>query len=506
MSAESFFEYPVTRRYPAKLTWIILVGGTILITLFTFLAVAGNAYELDSRYTNDYNATIANKTWYQRQTFSWATDMETKCQPALLTIGGDHTTTNQGFHHEIESFRHETNASSIPLTASYRNGSLNTCQVQEIVIEFTRTSPTRFPRNRWTWGSTIARSTTQCLMDTDDGPMSVNFTSQLPSAGHYGDIPKSFLGLNDSSHPGRYLGAEFLAARYDRLSMAMGYSVPKDSESEEPKDDSDLASWASGTVTLTRNIDVSDYKSPEFFHCTASFPQSRRGLSSMRSSRTMKDWRDQWTPEAKANDRVFKLPDISIIVDVFGKTYYSLLLSDFNSTDEVKLTNALSTGDGLQYLQNINDTSLAEAIMQQNDTDSGKGTIDQKFDPATANFTQPLDFAQHTTLFSRYLCSIPHSKSAFKLLFAVVLADFVFISACWTGFGWVAMWWLGRKNPNLDHCIGCVNAGNNIPLARTPGSGIGGSYFQVYSDAEDEQRASASRLSSPRIARVHSGL
>lgn len=504
MSAESFFTYPVTRRYPSKFTWIILAGGTVLITFFTFIAVAGNAYQLDARYTNDYNATIANKTWYQRPAFSWATDMETTCQPALLTIGGDHTTTNQGFHYEIDSFRHESNTSSVPLTASYRNGSLNNCQVQEIVIELARTNPTRLPRNWWTWGSTIVRSTIECTMDTDDGPMRINFTSQLPSAGHNNDITKSFLALNDSSHPGRYIGAQLLAARYNQLSTAMGYSVPTTSKPVDP-DDSNGPSWASGTISLTRNNDVMDYKSLEFFHCGASFPQNGRGLSSMSSKRTMKDWKEQWTAENKADKFQPQLPNISTVVDVFGKAYYSLLLSDFNSTEEIKLTNALSTGDGLAYLQDANDTDLAEAKAAFGD--DGNGMISVVFDPTATNLTQPLEFAQHTTLFSRYLCSIPHSKSTFKLLFAVVLADIVFLSACWTGFGWVAAWWLGRRLPNTEHCIGCVNAAHGIPLTLAPGSGGGGgSYSRVSSDADDEQRASASKLSAPHIARVHSSV
>ena len=60
MTTTSFFTYSVTRQYPAKFTWIILAGGAVLITFFTFVAVAGNAYQLESYYTNDYNATIVN--------------------------------------------------------------------------------------------------------------------------------------------------------------------------------------------------------------------------------------------------------------------------------------------------------------------------------------------------------------------------------------------------------------------------------------------------------------
>ena len=60
MTKTSIFTYAITRQYPAVFTWIILAGGAILTTLFTFVAFAGNAYQLETYYTNDYNATIAD--------------------------------------------------------------------------------------------------------------------------------------------------------------------------------------------------------------------------------------------------------------------------------------------------------------------------------------------------------------------------------------------------------------------------------------------------------------
>jgi hypothetical protein len=197
------------------------------------------------------------------------------------------------------------------------------------------------------------------------------------------------------------------------------------------------------------------------------------------------------------------MPNISLVVDAFAKTYYSLLLSDFNSTEETKLTNALSTREGIEYLQSINNTDIADVKLII--SDKGGGTIGRVTNDLT-NLTQPLDFAQHTTLFSRYLCSIPKQKSAFKLLFAVVLADIVFLNACWTVFGWVATWWLGRTDSNAEHCIGCVNGTRDIPLALAPGSFGGGSYSQLSSEAGDEHRGQQGQLAAPQIVRAHSGV
>jgi hypothetical protein len=489
MPANSFFTYSISRQYPAKFTWIILVGGAVLITFFTFVAVAGNAYQLDTKYVSDYNATLANKTWYQKQAFSWATDMETTCQPALLTIGSDHTTTNQGFQYTIESFRREGNESSFPLTASYKNGSLSDCQVRDITIELLRSNQVRLARNFWTWGATVARSTTECTVDTDDGPLVIVFSSQLPPAARYGEISDNFLALKDTAHPGRYIGAQLVGAWYTKLVTAMSYSVPGSLDDT----DENAASWGSGAIVLTRK-DVMDYTSLDFFTVsTASFQDNNnRGLAFLdvsQSPKTIQDWKDQWTVPTSGGRA--GVPNISITVDAFSKAYYSLLLSDFDSSSEIKSTNALSTGQGLNYLQNVTDTDLAEvsSVFGEN----GDGRIRSYMSEST-NLTQPLDFAQYTTIVSRYICSIPRAKSTFKLLFAVAVADIVFLSTCWRIFGWVAGWWLGRKDSHVQHCIGCINASHDIPLALAQSSGGGGSYSQVSSDAGDERRSNRAGL------------
>lgn len=469
----------------------------MLITFFTFVAVAGNAYQLDTKYTNDYNATIANKTWYQRKEFSWATDMETTCQPALLTIGGDHTTTNGGLHYAIGSFRQEVNASNIPLTASYRNGSVSDCQVREIVIELLRKNEGRLMRNFWTWAASYARSTTDCMMDTDGGPLIISFTSELPPASRRGEIIDGFLALNDTAHPGRHIGAQLVAFWLGKLSTAMSYAAPGELQ------DSDAASWGSGIVTLARN-DLMDYESLDFFTVDASFQDDGGGLSHMHPPHTMQNWRDQWTPEAGPGKYNATMPNISTVVDAFAKSYYSLLLSDFNSTDEIKRTNALSSSHGVEYLQNRTDTDLAYVASLYKDKEDGR--IGNTYDPATVNFTEPLDFAQHTIIFSQYLCSIPRPKSTFKLLFAVAVADLVFLGTCWRIFGWIATWWLGRGDSHAQYCVGCVNANHDIPLTLAPSLGGGGSYSQVYSDAGDESGGRQGRVSAPEIARTHSGV
>lgn len=502
MAATSVFAYPVTRRFPSHFTWIILAGGAILVTFFTFVAVAGNGYQLQSIYTTDPNTTESSLKWFQKRPFAWANELETACQASLLVIGGDYMTTNQGFRYTIERFRYaekedsdavstEVNANvdsttsgvanNIPLTAAYKNSTIRDCHVRTIVIDLLRSDESRLPRNFWAWAATEARSTVECTMDTVLGPLMVNFTSRLPPISRRNEITNTFLASNDSNHPGRWLGAQITQSWYLKLSESMGWSVPVkgDKNIEES-----TASWGSGTITLTRNESVTDYESVMFFKIGFSISDNQGWLAFIPSPDTMQDWRDEWNPDTT---KTYGLPNISAVVDVFGKSYYSLLLSDFNPTEANQETNALATTQGLQYLQSVNNSFLAvDAYKLSLD---GKprpnlGTIPTYFDPQTENLTQPLRTPKYTTLLSQYLCSVPKEKSIFNLLFAVVLADIVFISSCWTLFCWVATWWLGRKDDTTEHCAGCAGKKDTLSTELLEPS-KGATYTRVSSESRE---------------------
>lgn len=441
------------------------------MTLFTFIAVASNAYQLQPIYTTDPNTTESSLKWFQKRPFTWANELDTACQASLLVIGGNYMTTNQGFTYTIERFRDagrnfsdgssteaDTNEiagriSDSPMTAAYKNSTLRDCHVRKIIIELLRSDESRLPRNYWAWGATEARSIVECTMDTVLGPLAVNFTSRLPSVSRSDEITDTFLASKDSTHPGKWLGAQITKAWYTKLSESMGWSIP--AKGRRGLVDS-TSSWGSGTITLTRNESVMDYESILFFNVGFAISDNKGWLAFIPPSDTMQDWRDEWSPD---NNKYYGLPNISTVVDVFGKAYYSLLLSDFHSTEENQRTNALSTAQGLQYLQSVNSSVLA--VDAQKLSLDGKaypniGTIGTYFDPQTANLTQPLRTRKHTTLFAQYLCSVPREKSTFNVLFAVVLADIVFLSSCWTVFCWVATWWLDRKDKSNGHCEGCA--------------------------------------------------
>ena len=171
----------------------------------------------------------------------------------------------------------------------------------------------------------------------------------------------------------------------------------------------------------------------------------------MDSPDTIYDWEEQWTPKGKH----YFLPNMSTTVDAFGKSFWSLLLSDMGVYDE---TNALATADGIDFLQSRNDTGLRTAAAEDDSDEFNIGTITRQYNPedgatrATSNHTN-----QVSTLFAQYLCSVPKQKGGFSLFFSVLLADIVFLNACWKVFGWVATYLLGRRDPYFNCCERCIS-------------------------------------------------
>ncbi|KAF7193074.1 hypothetical protein HII31_05635 [Pseudocercospora fuligena] len=443
-SNTSIFTYSLSRPYPSrKVTWIVLGGGITLAVLFSFVAVASNAYQFQSIYTTDPNSTVSHREWYQKAPFSWLSNMDATCQAAILTAGSQYLTTGRGFVYTLDQMRLDaTNGSGSGVLSStaYKNVTLKDCDVVQISINLARADQSRYAKNRWAWGATTAQAITMCTVESDNGPVGLNFTMILPEVESRSgsQITENVLRQSKTAKANMYYGVQIMSAWYGKIAIGMGYSVP----GGDP--DTDGASWGSGTITLTRNPNVSDYKDSRFFITDVGLSNDHGGLSFMHPPYTIQDWQNQADP-----DKEFMLPNISISVDTFGKSFYSLLLSDFGVNKSV---NAISTPAGLEYLQSINDTELSLAV-----DDPAAGICPQYFNPDEDKI-QALNSTMPMTLFTQYLCSVPKQKGGFSLFFGVILADIVFLNACWTLFGWAATWWFGRRDPHANYCAGCANA------------------------------------------------
>jgi hypothetical protein len=227
----------------------------------------------------------------------------------------------------------------------------------------------------------------------------------------------------------------------------MGYQAPIDEASVGS------SSWDYGFVSLSRNYNVSDYTDPKFFLLDVSITSDDNDIAWMEPPHTIDDWTNQWGSGGGG----YWLPNVSIAVDAVGIAFYSLLLSDFGVGNQS--TNALASQDGIQFLQTINDTDSYQDSRWNIDNSQlwVSGTIGEVYNSST-DPSCPFEDTTPTTLYTQYLCSVPKRKGELALFFAVLLADLVFLKACWALFGWIATWWLGRNDLLMNYCDGCVEA------------------------------------------------
>lgn len=151
---ESIFTYSVTRPFPYKwFTWVVLLGGTVLAVLFSFVAVASNGYTLQPIYTTDPNGTEAQQHWFEKKPFSWYHSLDAKCQSSLLTVGGSYKTSNRGFVYTLSGLQNGSRA--LP-TVAYKNAALRGCEIDNVHITLARLDNSRLAMNYWTWGATTA--------------------------------------------------------------------------------------------------------------------------------------------------------------------------------------------------------------------------------------------------------------------------------------------------------------------------------------------------------------
>ena len=247
-----------------------------------------------------------------------------------------------------------------------------------------------------------------------------------------------------------WFGIQFTYLWYEQLTLALGFAAPY----------GDLTT-NTGTVILYRNSIVDDYASLGFFYCSAIFLTNGGAIFWMHANETIAGWAD---PEVNAR---YQLPNISTTVDTFAKTFYSLVLSDFGVVDK---TNALITPEGVEWLgsqidrdlENNSNGTEGRPDDVQNVLNAGASgyPIEESYQSVVSAMGRlpDLNSTISPTIFAQYLCSIPQQKSGGALIFAVLLADLVFLQAVWTLLNLVTTWWLQRKNKHANYCEGCTNS------------------------------------------------
>ncbi|KAF5259040.1 hypothetical protein FOXYS1_10362 [Fusarium oxysporum] len=206
----SWFSYPITRPFPFRwFTPVAIVGGLILMVLFTIINLASSAFYLKPIFTDDPNGTTTQSVrWFMKAPLNWDNNMKVKCQPKILSVGDRVFSTNLGFQYSVKALTSSDDDSDFRKTypsIAYLNNTLEDCYLTRVDINL-RKSDARASNSWWlSWITTFTDATASCNVMTSEGlvniTLGVEYTGQSDHIYDYviEDDYKTHATLNDTS-------------------------------------------------------------------------------------------------------------------------------------------------------------------------------------------------------------------------------------------------------------------------------------------------------------------
>ncbi|KAK2677797.1 hypothetical protein RAB80_006537 [Fusarium oxysporum f. sp. vasinfectum] len=206
----SWFSYPITRPFPFRwFTPVAIVGGLILMVLFTIINLASSAFYLKPIFTDDPNGTTTQSVrWFMKAPLNWDNNMKVKCQPKILSVGDRVFSTNLGFQYSVKALTSSDDDSDFRKTypsIAYLNNTLEDCYLTRVDINL-RKSDARASNSWWlSWITTFTDATASCNVMTSEGLVNITLgVEYIGQSDHIYDYVieddyKTHATLNDTS-------------------------------------------------------------------------------------------------------------------------------------------------------------------------------------------------------------------------------------------------------------------------------------------------------------------
>ena len=188
--------------------------------------------------------------------------------------------------------------------------------------------------------------------------------------------------------------------------------------------------------------------------------------------------------ELQEGVQAYRLPDIWIAADSFAKVFMSTMLADAGQNSSVT---ALNDAAALYHFSK-NITIMAGSgynVFWTNGTAPLNGSVENwlKAGPARKPYNQADGgnlIITPSMLYNQYICQVPRLKSTGSLIFAILVADLVFLQAAWTILNWITVHVMQSRVPTAHHCTGCMGeVTENIGLVSAPMGKMRRSYEPV---------------------------
>jgi hypothetical protein len=413
---------------------------------------------MQTTYTNNPNATLDAKHWFNSLVFTWGnTKLQAQCQQLEMPVGYQFMTSNQGFTYTVNSVVVQDNSTSQAQAQKvssvlYLNNTLENCQVEGITIHLDKSDLSTANGFWWSWGLSYATAVASCQISNAALPSIVTFGltyNNVQTVYNYMAID------NYTTHAPVWWGTRLLNDYFMGTLWVMSGELPDNNKDTIDYTAAEIA-FAPGTTD--------DMKSFDLFNSTFWFLAADGGIENANTQDMYNN--KSWEFSRPMTEGFF-----------FAKVLRSLILVDLGNS---KPSNVLLDPDLLQYILNPSDDFNRDSGAPLND---GKGIDWWKVrgisPPGTSINTEETAVPMNETynnfknrtgslttksasIYAQYICSVPKAKSIPAMIFATLVADIALMQGALAVFSFFALRFAMRKDSKAMYCLGCTSKSHEL--------------------------------------------
>lgn len=464
---ESIFSYNISRPIPFRwFTPVALIGGAVMVAIFTFLNFASSAYELTIETSADPNATVAK---FMDSMNLWPSYLTSKvkptCQPTSLPVNSEFFTNQTALVYTLTSVWQETPrelgqdapARTYSPSLAYLANVLENCYINSIQIDVESQDRAANQLSLTEWGARV-RSSTTCQTWTGTGMVLMNLTQSydyVPDTVTFGQdqtfLGSGILSRDKMTRASLWWGESLMSTYWAQLTWKLQqetrerneWPIRKGSLYFVPDHGAGINSAHFFKFFRSQFIWMSE---PGQYH----YPNDT-GQQTIEDLTRQKTYPDIWTPTANLD-----------------KSTYATILADLGQT---------SAGPTMLTDEALLRSFTADlADIQRQKANAVPGPATESYDETRG--TGPLSVTP-SVISAQYICQVPRMRSPGSLIVAIIVADLVFLQSAWTLYNFVCVYWLERKDPDSKSCSACVNRRSKTPPADSAEKISGKAYERV---------------------------
>lgn len=427
---QSVFSYTLTRPYPFRwYTPVVVVVGILATVLFSFISLATSGYDVVTITTRDPNATtISNETYFHNWPSFFTSKTRPICDPHMLAVNGEYYTNNTVLLYEIQSV-YAVNSppdSVISGDVSYLNNPITQCTVHAIRIRY------EMEDHKSSLSHSSIDASVQCIIASKTGGKSVRLMTKYSRYPYVGSFNWD-LDMRDGAN---FWWGDCLLHSYMTKTV---YDMEKASQKALNVTPESASFMDKGEVVFyPRSLNAEEYKSNTSWmsvnpDCLFA---SNRGLDGLKRT---------WKCDQDAEYPYEQFREIWYDAGILAKSFYAFIMADLGQDRPNVLNNPSLLEHFTEKFSDfsvlLKSATLLPFIEESPYTSENASEWNRQMRPSV--------------LATTYMCQVPRLKSTGNLIFSILIANLVLLQALWKICRFCTDWFVARKYPEFNSCLGC---------------------------------------------------